>query len=203
MHSDTGYPMVALVMAAGYSRRFGEYDKRLARLADGQALLAATVARARQAFAQIRVVIREEDDPAQLGLADNVALIRVRHAHLGLGESLAEAVTALGREPTLDDAAAVAILLGDMPYVLPATLFTLQQYATRDSILRPCLGGKPGHPVIFGRAFWPELEALTGASGAREVIHRNASQYREYAMQDTGIVRDIDTPAELSHVQVL
>ncbi len=203
MHSDSGYPVAALIMAAGYSRRFGEDDKRLARLADGRTLLAATVARTRQAFAHVRVVIREEDDAAllgltELGLTDDVALIRVRHAHLGLGASMAEAVAALGRDTALGDIAAVAIVLGDMPWMSREALTALQRLATPDTIVRPCHASRPGHPVIFGRTLWPELEALTGASGAREVIRLHPCRYHEYAMPDGGLFHDIDTPTDLS-----
>ncbi|MBZ5487601.1 nucleotidyltransferase family protein [Halomonas aquamarina] len=199
MRSDAASPLVvALVMAAGYSRRFGDDDKRLARLASGQTLLAATVARARQAFAHIRVVIREEDEAARLGLADDVALIRVRQAHRGLGASMAEAVTSLGRDTATSNATAVAILLGDMPWISREALTALQQRATPDTILRPCHAGKPGHPVIFGRTLWPELEALSGASGAREVIRRHPCRYHEYDMADGGLFQDIDTPVDLS-----
>ena len=192
---DSG--VVALVMGAGSSRRFGEDDKRLAPLAEGRSLLTASVATARQAFAQLRVVIREEDDPGLLGLASNVTLIRVRHAHLGLGASIAEAVAALSRDATLSDTHAVAILLGDMPWMKPELLAALQRLATRDTIVRPCHAGQPGHPVIFGRSLWPDLEALTSISGAREVIRRHACRYHEYDMQDDGLFRDIDTPADL------
>ena len=83
--------VVALVMAAGYSRRYGEADKRQERLADGRTLLATTVAHTEQAFSQVRVAIREEDNAFQLGLASSTPLIRLRQAHLGLGASLAEA----------------------------------------------------------------------------------------------------------------
>lgn len=41
-------PVVALVMAAGYSRRFGAADKRQARLKNGRTLLVASVANARR-----------------------------------------------------------------------------------------------------------------------------------------------------------
>jgi molybdenum cofactor cytidylyltransferase len=190
--------VVALIMAAGYSRRYGEADKRQERLADGRTLLATTVARTEQAFSQVRVAIREEDDAFQLGLAASTPLIRLRQAHLGLGASLAEAVVALGGDCRLNDSKAVAVLLGDMPRIHPATLRALQQQATRDTIWRPRYGGQPGHPVLFGRAFWPELEHLRGETGAKALIQRHSLHYRRYDVQDTGILLDIDTPDMLA-----
>jgi len=186
--------VVALVMAAGYSRRFGEHDKRCACLADGRTMLAASVTNAEQAFPLLRVAIREEDDADLLGLAEGTPLIRIRQARLGLGSSLAEAVTALSNDPRLNSVQAVAILLGDMPYLQRDTLFALQQLATHDTIVRPCFKGQPGHPVIFGRSLWPALQTLSGDAGAKDIIRRHAAHYREYAVQDNGTLIDIDTP---------
>lgn len=189
--------VVALIMAAGYSRRYGEADKRQERLADGRTLLATTVARTEQAFSQVRVAIREEDDAFQLGLAASTPLIRLRQAHLGLGASLAEAVAALGGDCRLNDSKAVAVLLGDMPRIHPATLRALQQQATRDTIWRPRYGEQPGHPVLFGRAFWPELAHLRGETGAKSLIQRHPSHYHTYDVDDAGTLFDIDTPDAL------
>lgn len=194
----SAHRVVALVMAAGYSRRYGDTDKRQARLGDGKTLLATTLARIEQAFPQVRVAIREEDDALRLGLAPSTPLIRLRRAPLGLGASLAEAVAALGRDRRLRDAQAVAVLLGDMPRLQPETLRALQQRITHDTIWRPCCGGQPGHPVLFGRDVWPELERLTGKTGAKALIQRHASRYRTYDVDDAGTLIDIDTPDALA-----
>ncbi|NYS76574.1 MULTISPECIES: nucleotidyltransferase family protein [Halomonadaceae] len=190
--------VVALVMAAGYSRRFGEDDKRCATLTDGRSLLAASVANAEQAFPILRVAIREEDDATLLGLAESTPLVRLHQAHLGLGASLADAMAALSHDARLKSVEAVAILLGDMPWIHQKTLLSLQRQATRDTIVRPCHEGKPGHPVIFGRMLWPALEALSGHTGAKEIIRHNAAHYREYQVQDVGTLMDIDEPAHLA-----
>lgn len=190
--------VVALIMAAGDSRRFGPEDKRCALLPDGRSLLATSVANAQQAFTHLRVVIREDDDIGVLGLSEDVPLIHTRQAHLGLGASLAEAVTALSRDPSLDDIDAVAILLGDMPYLQPGTLLTLQHLATPGAIIRPCLEGSQGHPVIFGRTMWPALEALTGNDGAKGVIKQYAACLNGCPVSDAGVLRDIDVPADLA-----
>lgn len=189
--------VVALMMAAGYSRRFGPSDKRCAPLPNGRSLLATSVANAQEAFTHLRVAVRKEDDLTLLGLPQDVALVRVHQAHLGLGASLAEAISVLGRDPSLDDIDAVAILLGDMPYLQLETLLALQRLACRDTIVRPCFDGRQGHPVIFGRTVWPALERLSGSDGAKDVIKQYASRLRECPVADAGILRDIDAPADL------
>ncbi|WP_422103220.1 nucleotidyltransferase family protein [Vreelandella sp.] len=190
--------VVALIMAAGYSRRYGAADKRQERLADGRTLLATTVARTEQAFTQVRVAIREEDDAFQLGLTKSTPLIRLRQAHRGLGASLAEAVAALDLDPLLQEAKAVAVLLADMPRLHPKTLRALQQSITHDTICRPCYRGQPGHPVLFGRDFWSALTRISGEAGAQSLLRQYVSHYRTYDVEDAGVVLDIDTPAALA-----
>ncbi|MCH4565333.1 nucleotidyltransferase family protein [Halomonas sp. EGI 63088] len=185
-------------MAAGHSRRYGAADKRIARLPDGRRLLAATVTRAQEAFPLLRVVLREEDDPAALGLPRETPIIRAPRAERGLGASLADAIAAIAGDDALADTEAAAILLGDMPDIRLDTLQALQRLATRSGIVRPCHAGRPGHPVLFGRDFWPELAALDGDDGARDVIRRHRDGYREIAVEDPGVCRDIDVPAELA-----
>ncbi|WP_258364256.1 nucleotidyltransferase family protein [Halomonas sp. LBP4] len=189
---------MAVVLAAGYSRRFGAADKRIARLPDGRRLLADTVTRAQEAFPLLRVVLREEDDPAALGLPRETPLLRAPRAERGLGASLADAIAAIAGDDALADTGAAAILLGDMPDIAVTPLATLSSQADRSRILRPSYAGHPGHPVFFGRDFWPELAALNGDDGARDVIRRHRDRYREIAVEDPGVCRDIDTPAELA-----
>ncbi|MCS2607943.1 nucleotidyltransferase family protein [Halomonas dongshanensis] len=190
--------VVALVMAAGFSRRFGIEDKRLARLPDGQTLLGACVAQASAHFPWVRVALREDDVVDALGLPAHSDTIAIANAQGGLGSSLGDAMTTLLTDDRLAHARAVAILLGDMPYLAPETLVALTQRATAEIIVRPCLAGRPGHPVLFGRALWPTLAALRGENGAREVIRAHPERYRELAVTDDGILTDIDTPDALA-----
>ncbi|WP_304525019.1 nucleotidyltransferase family protein [Halomonas sp. I5-271120] len=197
---------VAVIMAAGASRRFGAADKRLASLPDGRRLLAATVASVADVFPALRVVLREGDDTNALGLAPDTPIIRAPHASEGLGASIGDAFAALARDAELADAQVAAILLGDMPALRPATLDALQREAGRELILRPIQAGRPGHPVLFGRAFWPELAALGDSAGgeegrdegARSVIRAHRHHYVELLVDDPGIHLDIDKVTDVA-----
>lgn len=192
--------VVAVIMAAGSSRRFGEEDKRRAPLSRGETLLSASFTRAAEAFTHCRVVLRDTDTPAHLGLAEHAPVVRVAHADRGLGTSLAEAFATLAQDSSLADVQAAAILLGDMPAIHADTLRRLQQAADTAHILRPRHAGRPGHPVLFGRDFWPALTRLEGDSGARRLIHQHPACYREVEVDDPGILLDIDTPSDLQHL---
>lgn len=194
--------VVALVMAAGRSRRFAGADKRLAVLPDGRCLLASSCELAREAFADVRVVLREEDDRVALGLVDPaLRVIRAPRGDAGLGASLADAFIALGRDPALVNCRAAAVLLGDMPSIAPDTLRRLRDAAECKSILRPRQGGRPGHPVLFGRDLWPALEGLEGDTGGRPVLRRYPACLRTLAVADPGIHRDIDTVEALAALE--
>jgi molybdenum cofactor cytidylyltransferase len=59
--------------------------------------------------------------------------------------------------------------------------------------------GQRGHPVLFGRRFWPELMQLQGENGAKGLIATHAQQVIAVTLTDSGILRDVDKPADLSH----
>lgn len=186
--------VVGLVLAAGSSRRFGA-DKRCARLADGRPLLASSVAVARLAFSDVRVVLRTEDDARALGLDDERMVIRSEQAELGMGHSLAAGVRALLASSSAE---AVAILLGDMPWIAPASLAQLAAAADPAHIVLPWHAGQRGQPVLFGRAFWAELSTCSGDSGAKALLQRHAAACRPVQLDDPGILRDVDQRSDLA-----
>ncbi|EPS2474890.1 NTP transferase domain-containing protein [Pseudomonas aeruginosa] len=137
--------VLCLVLAAGQGRRFGS-DKRLARLADGTTLLAASVARAREAFAEVRVVVRAGETPASLGLPAQQRLVHSLDASSGMGHSLAAGVAAARNSP----ARAIAVLLGDMPWIAADTLERLAAMATPEAIVFPLYDGQCCSAALSG-----------------------------------------------------
>ncbi|MFJ2980793.1 MULTISPECIES: NTP transferase domain-containing protein [unclassified Pseudomonas] len=181
--------VVALVLAAGRSVRFGG-DKRRATLADGRSLLAHSVERACSVFSDVRVVLREGERAEDLGLPAGCRIVASPDAASGMGHSLAAGAASLADS----EAQAVAILLGDMPWIEPSTLRQLVAAATASTIVLPRQAGQQGHPVLFGRDFWPGLTQLTGDEGARSLVkaHRDCCVVLE--LDDTGVLLDVDTP---------
>lgn len=185
---------VGLVLAAGSGQRFGS-DKRLAQLADGNSLLRATLLRAKEAFSDVRVVLKAEDDAEALAIPHGIHLVRAAHAKQGMGSSLAAGIQSLAHS----QATAVAVLLGDMPWISAATLRQLRAQADAEHIVVAYCEGQRGHPVLFGRRFWPELMQLQGENGARGLIASHAQQVIAVTLDDHGILRDVDRPDDLSH----
>ncbi|MBA1203281.1 nucleotidyltransferase family protein [Pseudomonas capeferrum] len=185
--------ITGLVLAAGFSRRFGA-DKRKAPLPGGQTLLATSLSQVLARLPEVWVVLRPEDDRRALGIADGVNLVRGESAALGMGHSLASGIEALDQH---SKANAVAIFLGDMPWIADETLARLFAEAGAERIVVPVHQGQPGHPVIFGRRFWPELRRLTGDEGARAVVKAHPNAVIRVEVSDPGVLRDVDVPAAL------
>lgn len=207
---DSSAPrVIALVMAAGLSRRFGT-DKRRALLADGRTLLQATLAVAQSNFDATWVILRQQDDPWELGIDSNIHVLHAPAGDIGLGTSLGVAFSVFSVHATLPDlsraqtsAEAAAVLLGDMPWVSPNTCRQLIDHAHAERIVLPRYQeprhqGRPGHPVLFGRSFWTTLGLLRGDTGARDVLKQHASECRFLEVDDPGIHRDVDNPLDLS-----
>ena len=187
--------IVALIMAAGVSRRFGS-DKRRARLDDGRTLLETTLATASQVYPRCWLVIRPEDDLGEALVAYNDLLrMAAPHAGNGLGGSLGDAFRELISQQ--DNAVAAAVILADMPWLNAATCSRLNRHAGPARIVMPRHQGKRGHPVLFGRDLWPALAELKEGEGARGVVQANRQAVHVIDVDDAGIWRDVDTPRDL------
>lgn len=195
MSCDTGISVIALVLAAGRSRRFGT-DKRQARLADGRSLLQASLAVAHAGFDDTWVVVRPSESGEALSLPADARLVQAPTAHEGLGSSLGAGFAALLQSDF--PAQAAAVMLADMPWLLPATCQILAAHAGAERIVAPHHAGRRGHPVVFGRAFWPALSQVQGDQGARDILKAYARALHLIEVDDPGIHADVDTPTDLA-----
>lgn len=188
-------PVVGILLAAGRGRRFdpsGAQDKLLQPLPDGEAVVVASARHLLSVVPRVVAVV----PPADRGVAAALRALGCEvtvcaKADTGMGASLAHAVAA-----SLPDAQGWLIALGDMPFVTVATLQALRAALDAGAdIAAPLFEGRRGNPVGFGMAHRDALLALTGDEGARRIVR--GSVVVEVDVDDAGIVRDIDTPADL------
>lgn len=189
---------VAIILAAGRSRRFGNTDKRLCRLPDGNTMLATVYQQACDVFDQVVVVLSKNETPSLLGLPKNCVFICALNSGQGMGNSLACAFSELCQNPSYQEAQYAAVLLGDMPCIQKTTFKILKKHSNKDRIIRPFYQHQAGHPVLFGKTFWQALRVLEGEIGAKKVIDSHLESLDEVNILDNGVIYDIDTQEALT-----
>ena len=203
--------VVGLLLAAGRGRRFAAAsaagaaqgdargcDKLLARI--GDLTVAGCALRALSAGCDAVVaVVRADASEALRAALHGARQVVADDADAGMGHSLAAAARA-----ALDEAPdAVLVLPADMPFLAHATVRAIADAAragpagerARRIVVPTRADGRRGHPVAFGAAHLPELARLAGDLGARALLERCPST--PLAIEDPGILRDVDTPSDL------
>ncbi len=185
-------PVVGILLAAGSASRFGA-DKLAAALPNGASVGETALQNLAAAVDSVVAVVRPGDSAMARAFAARGARVSVCHnARDGMGASLAWGVRGTAV------AAGWIIALADMPWIDPATIARVVA-ALKDgaSFAAPRFQGSRGHPVGIAARFYSELAALSGDEGAKQLLAANSSSVQLVEVNDAGILRDIDTPADL------
>ncbi len=181
-----------VVLAAGGSRRLGR-PKQLLPLA-GQPVLAHVVRAAHDSdLAEVVLVLGHEADAIAAAVGD-LGQRTVVNPDWTSGQSTSLRAGLAAVDPTAD---AVLFLLGDQPGVGRETIDALLAVARADPEARPIAaaeyGGRLGNPVLFRRALFPDLAALTGDEGARRLLRADPDRVLRVPVADGPPPPDIDT----------
>ena len=136
-----------------------------------------------------RVLVTTDDRPQVARMAQAYGCDIVLIESTGMGDSIAAGVAAGAQ------LSGWLIVLGDMPFILPSTIEQVVTGMADEVISVPVQGGEYGHPVGFGRAFGPALMALSGDRGAKGLFATGTVV--EVAVDDPGVLWDVDTPERL------
>jgi molybdenum cofactor cytidylyltransferase len=189
--------VAALVLAAGQSARMRGLNKLLLEI-DGRPMLARVVdAMLATPARPVLVVIGHQADALRAALGDrDVRFVHnAQHAE-GIGGSIRAAARAL--EPALDG---VLVCLGDLPGLHAESVEALLDAFSPDRICVPVHGGRRGHPVLFGRRFFPELARLAGDRGARSILEAHPHAVCEVPVADEGVALDVDSADQLERAR--
>jgi len=183
-------PIVGILLAAGYSTRFGS-NKLLHRLADGSLVAARAAGTLIEALPRSIAVVRPGVPEVEAALrAQGLEVTVCPNARAGMGASLAYAVQCAG------DAQGYVIALADMPFIMPATIRAVaDRLRAGEPLVAPRYAGERGHPVGFSARYRAELLTLTGDQGARDLIRRDPVTL--FNVSDPGVIQDIDVPSDL------
>ncbi|MFT5538507.1 MAG: molybdenum cofactor cytidylyltransferase [Alphaproteobacteria bacterium] len=187
--------IAAIVLAAGRSTRAGEINKLTAPL-DGVPMAARAVDAVLATVARPVIVVTGHQASAVQGalVGREVSFVHNPDFAAGINTSIAAGLKALP-----DDVAGALICLGDMPSLTAVAIACLIAAFDEDTapICVPVAGGRRGNPVLFARALFPEIMALTGDAGARAVLAAHPGMVREIPMSGEGTLTDLDTADEI------
>jgi molybdenum cofactor cytidylyltransferase len=84
----------------------------------------------------------------------------------------------------------------DHPLVSTATLAALRRSPAPDAVCIPVHSGRRGHPTWWGREIWPLLRSSRADHGAREILRDPGVKVLELAVDDPGVLWNINTTAD-------
>jgi molybdenum cofactor cytidylyltransferase len=195
--------VAGMVLAAGSGTRFGG-AKALARDTDGTAWLPRAVrALLAGGCSPVLVVLGSEGSAAEQLLSSTSLLaddspVRVVHVENwsdGISASIRAGLAEAERLDPLPDA--VAIVTVDVPSLSAAMVRRLLSEARAaepsHALRQASFSGRPGHPVVVGRAHWsPLADALHGDVGARPYLVAHGVSIVDCS--DLGSGLDVDRP---------
>jgi molybdenum cofactor cytidylyltransferase len=193
-----------VILAAGDSLRMGSAKAALL-TRDGRTFVATIVRTLHEAgVTDLVIVTGRHHDAVVDALADDRPAISpriVRNPDPSRGQLsslLAGMDAVIG--PTSE---AVMMTLVDVPLVRVTTVASVIDAwrRVRAPIVRPAIGDRHGHPVIFDRAVFEELRHAPLDAGAKSVVHAHENEIVNVAVDDEGCVTDVDTPADYEELR--
>lgn len=194
--------LTALILAAGESTRMGT-PKALLPDTDGRAFVARIVRTfASAGITDIVIVTGSQHAAIEAAvMADRPPVTPrfVRNPDPSRGQ-LSSLWTGLD---VLDPGVAgVLMTLVDVPMLRASTIRAVVDawHERKAPIVRPAMGDRHGHPVLFDRATFDELRRAPLAEGAKPVVHAYADRVVNVPVDDPGSLVDVDTPGDYQRV---
>ncbi len=187
----------AVIQAAGGGSRFHSEQYKLLSDVDGMPLIFCTLTPVVQAgFDEIVVVIGAHAAEMREALKGYpVEIIENPSWEMGQSSSLSAGVRAVAASSNR-----ACLLLGDQPFLKPETLRALLAASDEhpEEIIVPFYKEKRGNPIIVPSSRYEQLLELTkGDMGGKQLLI--SAGYRKLSVEDTGILRDIDTIEDLKN----
>ncbi len=197
------YPVSAIVLAAGESRRMGAQNKLVLDFR-GKTVIETIVDNVRQSrAAEVVVVLGHQRERVRAVLEPRpVKIVENPHFAEGMTTSIHAGVTAA--DPA---AGGYMICLSDLPFILPAEFdlliekFAEAVRAGEKDIIVPVYQGLRGNPVIFSRRYREDILAQRGVMGCRGIVKQHPERVLTVEMPTDNILKDIDTPEDYARLR--
>jgi molybdenum cofactor cytidylyltransferase len=180
---------VAIILAAGESRRMGE-PKQLLPFGDKTMLGCVIDAFESPKIHRTIVVLGYKSDE----IARQVTATVVRNPNYGRGmfTSVQAGLRALPKEATL-----ILIAVGDQPRLKRATVEELVARFEREKheILIPSIQGRQGHPLLLSARYVKEILAMEPTLTLKHFLANHPDDITRTVVEDAGVLLDIDDRA--------
>jgi molybdenum cofactor cytidylyltransferase len=186
---------VAIVPAAGQGERFGSPQKLLADVG-GTPMLARTIRTLLDGGVErIMVVTAPGSALSALAILDDPRVATVVNADpsRGMFSSIQAGIAAAGANSD-----PILVHPGDMPFVQPQTVAAVLAASRIGDVVTPRYGAKRGHPVALPGHLRVAILSADPASNLSAVLKAAAIDRLELEVDDPGVLRDVDTPQDLS-----
>ena len=184
--------IVGLLLAAGAATRFGS-DKLSHRLPHGVTIAVQAARHLHSVVPTVFASVKPGADRLADSLSEYCEIVVCENAAPGMGASLACAARAAGR------ADGYIVALADMPFVRSTSIAAVRDaLASGAPLAAPYFRAQRGHPVGISGVFFDELLAARGDEGARALLADNENRLVKIPVGDPGVIRDIDTPGDLT-----
>jgi molybdenum cofactor cytidylyltransferase len=194
----------AVILAAGASTRMGS-PKALLETPSGRPFAAAIVrAFAAAGIADITVVTGADHDRVAAAVLADTPPVTPRFARNQDPSRGQLSSLWVGMDAAVSAATdAILVTLVDVPMVAPSTITAVIEAwrRSRAPIVRPAIGDRHGHPVIFDRAVFAELRAAPLDQGAKTVVRARAREVVDVPVSDEGSLVDVDTPQDYEELR--
>ena len=189
----------AVILAAGHSSRMGR-PKALLTTPAGRSFVTSVVdALAAAGISDIVIVTGRDHDLIVRAVADDAPVVMPRFARNAEPDRGQLSSLWVGMDAIVTSGVqGLAVTLVDVPLVSPRTIAAVCDVWSRTHapIVRPAIGDRHGHPVVFDRVVFDELRAAPLEAGAKTVVRAHAHELIDVPVDDEGCLVDIDTPAE-------
>lgn len=196
--------IAGLLLAAGGGRRLGGRPKALLDH-QGRPLVENAVRVLREGgCTRVHVVLGADADVVrEKASLPGCVLIDNPDWAEGMGSSLRAGLDSLGEAGNGTDAVAALVSLVDQPGIGPAAIARVYAaYRSPATLAAAAYDGERGHPVLFGADHWAGIAAsAVGDRGARAYLKEHAGDVTRVECGDVAQAYDIDTPADLIHLE--
>jgi CTP:molybdopterin cytidylyltransferase MocA len=185
----------AIILAAGQSRRMGEF-KPLLPLGEITVLEHGIALFRKAGIRDLRVVTGHEGERLE-PLLQSLKIPRVDNPlyREGMFTSIQTALRTLPEEVT-----AFFLLPVDIPLVRPSTVKTLLRawHTSRHGIIQPIFNGVYGHPPLISTRYRDIILNAKGEGGLKKLLGTFSEDTLELEISDEYVLLDMDTPEDYS-----